>query len=192
MRQFDTHAIARLRKELKTRPADQIDLPLLKRASVMIPLIPIDGGWQLLFSRRSPELSVHSGQISFPGGGVTKGEAFVDAAIREMEEEVGIDRSLVEIIGRLDDVVTRSGFIVAPFVGILATRPEYVLQESEVDEIFEVPIETLLAEGNPEIRHVDFKGLKYPAYFYRTEQMEIWGLTGRILKAFLDVVRLTV
>ncbi|MCM2317513.1 MAG: CoA pyrophosphatase, partial [Thermoanaerobaculia bacterium] len=104
----------------------------------------------------------------------------------------GIDRSLVEVIGRLDDVVTRSGFIVAPFVGILAARPEYVLQASEVDEIFEVPIETLLADGNPEIRHVDFKGRRYPAYFYRTEHMEIWGLSGRILKAFLDVVRLTV
>lgn len=192
MKRFDTHAIARLRKELKSRPADQIELPLLKRASVMIPLIPVEGGWQLLFSRRSPELSVHSGQISFPGGGVAKGETYADAAVREMEEEVGIDRSLVEVIGRLDDVVTRSGFIVAPFVGILAARPEYVLQQSEVDEIFEVPIETLLADGNPEIRHVEFKGRKYPAYFYRSEQMEIWGLTGRILKAFLDVVRLTI
>jgi 8-oxo-dGTP pyrophosphatase MutT (NUDIX family) len=188
---FDTHAIARLRRELKTRPADRIELPILKRAAVMIPLIPVDGGWQLLFSRRSPELAVHSGQISFPGGGVSKGESDADAAVREMEEEVGVDRSLVEVIGRLDDVVTRSGFIVAPFVGILATRPEYVLQETEVDEIFEVPIETLLDEGNPEIRQVDFKGRKYPAYFYRTDQMEIWGLTGRILKAFLDVVRLT-
>lgn len=192
MKPFDTHALARLRRELKSRPADTIELPLLRRASVMIPLIPVDGKWQLLFSRRSLELAVHSGQISFPGGGVAKGEAYDEAALREMEEEVGVSRSLVEVIGRLDDVVTRSGFIVAPFVGIVATRPEYVLQESEVDEIFEVPIEILLAEGNPEIRHVDFKGRKYPSYFYRTEQMEIWGLTGRILKSFLDLVRLTV
>ncbi|MCM2317602.1 MAG: NUDIX domain-containing protein, partial [Thermoanaerobaculia bacterium] len=95
MRRFDTHAIARLRKELKARPADRIELPLLKRAAVMIPLIPVDGGWQILFSRRSPELSVHSGQISFPGGGVARGESDADAAVREMEEEVGIDRSLV-------------------------------------------------------------------------------------------------
>lgn len=192
MKPFDTHALARLRRELESRPADTIELPDLRRASVMIPLIPVDGNWQLLFSRRSLELAVHSGQISFPGGGVATGEEYVDAALREMEEEVGVSRALVDVIGRLDDVVTRSGYIVAPFVGIVATRPEYVLQESEVDEIYEVPIETLLADRNPEIRHVDFKGRKYPAYFYRTEQMEIWGLTGRILKSFLDVVRLTV
>jgi 8-oxo-dGTP pyrophosphatase MutT (NUDIX family) len=192
LRPFDAHAISRLRRLLKDRPADSIELPLPRRASVMIPLIPVDGGWQLLFSKRSPELSVHAGQISFPGGGVAKGESYVDAALREMEEEVGVSRSLVEVIGRLDDLVTRSGFIVAPFVGIVATRPEYVIQESEVEALFEIPVERLLAEGNPRIRHVDFKGRKYPAYFYDAGPIEIWGLTGRIVKAFLDLVRLAV
>ncbi len=161
----------------------------LKRACVLIPLVPFDGKWHLLFSRRSPELSVHSGQISFPGGGANRGEALVDAALREMHEEVGIDPSMVEVIGRLDDLITHSGFLVAPFVGVVATRPEYVLQESEVDEIFEIPMEELLAEGMPEVRYVEYKGGRYPVYVYPTELMDIWGLTGRILKGFLDVVR---
>lgn len=161
----------------------------LKRACVLIPLVPIDGRWHLLFSRRSPELSVHSGQISFPGGGANRDEDLVDAALREMHEEVGVDPSIVDVIGRLDDVITHTGFLVAPFVGLLATRPEYVLQQTEVDEIFEVPIEELLAEGMPEVRYVDYKGGSYPVYVYPTELMNIWGLTGRILKSFLDVVR---
>ena len=167
-------------------------MKFLKRAAVLIPLIPVDGRWHLLFSRRSMDLSAHRGQISFPGGRVDNGEALVDAALREMHEEVGIDPSIVEVIGRLDDMVTISGFLVAPFVGVVATRPEYVLQESEVDEIFEVPVEDLLEEGLPEVRYVHHKGSEYPAYFYPTELMEIWGLTGRILKAFLDVVRVIV
>lgn len=192
MKPFDTHAIAALRHVLASRIADEIEIPELKRACVMIPLIPASGRWQLLFSRRSLELTVHSGQISFPGGGAHKGERYVDAALREMQEEVGIDPGIVEVIGRLDDVVTRTGFIVAPFVGILATRPEYVLQATEVDEIFEVPIETLLREGQPAIRYVDYRGARFPVYSYRTELMEIWGLTGRILKALLDMVRLVV
>lgn len=192
MKPFDTAALKTLRHILAARPADHFDMDWLKRASVLIPLVPIDGSWHLLFSRRSMDLAVHSGQISFPGGGANEDESLADAALREMEEEIGIDSSIVEIIGRLDDVITHTGFLVAPFVGIVATRPEYVLQESEVDEIFEVPIEELLAEGTPGVRYVDYKGLDYPVYSYPTEYMEIWGLTGRILKAFIDVVRLAV
>ncbi len=138
------------------------------------------------------DLAVHSGQISFPGGGVHEDEDLAEAALREMQEEVGIDPSMVEIVGRLDDIVTHTGFLVAPFVGIVAVRPEYILQESEVDEIFEVPLEELLEEGKPEVRYVDFNGTQYPVYSYATELMEIWGLTGRILKGFIDVVRLAI
>ena len=181
-----------LREVLARRPAIEIDAPQHRRACVLIPVIRDAGSWSILFTQRAENLAAHSGQISFPGGSVENGETLEQAAIREAEEEVGIPPQSVELIGRLDDVITHSGFLVAPFVGIIHEPVEYVMQESEVVEIFEVPIETLLAEGSPEVRHVDFKGLTYPAYFFRTEQMEIWGLTGRMLKAFLDVARLTV
>lgn len=189
MKAFDAAALGALRKVLGSRPAEELDMPFLKRACVMIPLLPVDGEWHLLFSRRSPELTVHSGQISFPGGRADRGEDLVDAALREMHEEVGVPPSIVEVIGRLDDVITRTGFLVAPFVGVLATRPEYVLQRSEVDEIFEVPVAHLLGDGMPEIRYVDYRGGRFPVYVYPTELMDIWGLTGRILKGFLDIVR---
>jgi hypothetical protein len=94
----------------------------------------------------------------------------------------------VEVIGRLDDLVTHSGFLVAPFAGVIDQRIDYVLQASEVDEVFEVPIEALLSPQQPEVRYVPFRNKRYPAYFYRYEQYEIWGLTGRILKHFLDFV----
>lgn len=188
MPQFDDAALERLRVLLAKRPAIEIDAPQYRRACVLIPLIRDGEGWSLLFSRRSEQLTAHSGQIAFPGGGADEGEALEQAAMREAEEEVGIGRDQVELIGRLDDVITNSGFLVAPFVGIIRARIDYVLQESEVTEVFEVPMEALLDASQPQVRYVPFRKREFPAYFYTHENREIWGLTGRILKAFLDLV----
>jgi len=185
---FGEASLARLREIVAARPAIAIDAPQYRRACVLIPLVFIDGAWSILFSRRSPNLAAHSGQIAFPGGAVEEGEALDAAAVREAEEEVGIPAGHVELIGRLDDLITNSGFLVAPFVGVITERIDYVLQESEVDEVFEVPVEALLQPEQPEVRYVAFRKRQYPAYFYRYEQYEIWGLTGRILKSFLDLV----
>lgn len=189
---FDDGALERLRQLMAQRPAIEIDAPQYRRACVLVPLIHDRGSWSLLFSRRSANLAAHSGQIAFPGGAAEEGEPLETAAVREAEEEVGIARSAVELIGRLDDVVTNSGFLVAPFVGIITARIDYVLQESEVAEVFEVPIESLLVPAQPEVRYVSFRDREYPAYFYRHDHYEIWGLTGRMLKAFLDLVWQTV
>lgn len=188
MTRFDDSALERLRELLQRRPAIEIDAPQLRRACVLMPLVRDGGGWSLIFSRRSDNLAAHSGQIAFPGGRVEKGESLADAAVREAEEEVGIPARNVELIGRLDDVLTNTGFLVAPFAGIVHDRVEYVLQAGEVAEVFEVPVDALLDPALPEIRYVPYRERKYPAYFYPYGQYEIWGLTGRMLKAFLDFV----
>lgn len=185
---FDDAALARLREILGRRPAVEIHAPQHRRACVLVPLIRNGAGWSLLFTRRSENLASHSGQIAFPGGSVENDEPLERAAMREAEEEVGIPASSVEIIGRLDDLVTHSGFLVAPFVGVIHEPIAYVMQESEVVEVFEVPLEALLDLENPEIRWVPFRNRMFPAYFYRYGEKEIWGLTGRMVKAFLDLV----
>lgn len=178
---------------LGTRAALEIDAPHLRRACVLVPVIRNGSGqWSLLLTRRSEALAAHSGQIAFPGGGVEEGEALADAAIREAQEEVGIPPHVVELIGRLDDLVTNSGFLVAPFVGVIHEPIEYVMQESEVTEVFEVPLEALLVPDKPEVRYITFRKREYPAYYYQHGEYEIWGLTGRMLKAFLDFVWLAV
>ena len=188
MTRFDDASLTRLRAIVGQRPAVAIEAPQYRRACVLIALVRTNGGWSILFSRRSLNLAAHSGQIAFPGGAVEEGEALDAAAIREAKEEVGIPSDRVELIGRLDDLITNSGFLVAPFVGVVNERIEYVLQQSEVEEVFEVPVDALLAPSQPDVRYVAFRARKYPAYFYRYEQYEIWGLTGRILKGFLDLV----
>ena len=185
---FDDRALTNLRAILARRPAIEIVAPLHRRACVLIPLIRKNGGWSILFTRRSEHLAAHSGQISFPGGAVEEGETLEDAVIREAEEEVGIPPRNVELIGRLDDIITHSGFLVAPFVGLIHEPLPYVIQEAEVVEAFEVPVEALLDVANLEVRHVPFRANRYPAYFYHYGPYEIWGLTGRMLKAFLDLV----
>jgi len=186
---FDERALERLRETLAQRAAVEIDAPQHRRASVLIPLVrEDDGSYVLVFSRRAENLAAHSGQIAFPGGSVEEDETLEQAVVREAEEEVGIPRTSVELIGRLDDLITNSGFLVAPYCGIVHERVEYVMQQSEVAEVFEVPVEALLDEGQPEVRFVTFRTKRYPAYFYRYRDYEIWGLTGRIVKSFLDLV----
>ena len=188
MSRFSDASLGRLREILARRPAIEIDAPEYRRACVLVPLVRVNDAWSILFSRRSANLAAHSGQIAFPGGAVEENESLEIAAVREAEEEVGIHRGAVELIGRLDDVITNSGFLVAPFVGVIRERIDYVLQEAEVTEVFEVPIEALLDIAQPEVRLVTFRDRKYPAYFYRHGDYEIWGLTARMLKAFLDLI----
>lgn len=185
---FTEPALERLRAILARRAAIEIDAPEHRRACVLIPLLRNGPEWSILFTRRAENMAAHSGQVAFPGGGLEAGETLEQAATREAEEEVGIPQQQVELIGRLDDMITNSGFLVAPFVGIVHASVDYVMQESEVVEIFEVPIEALLDPRNPEVRYVAFRTRHYPAYFYLYGRYEIWGLTGRMLKGFLDLV----
>ena len=187
-RRFDERALTRLKDVLARHRAIEIHAPELKRASVLIPIIRDREHFSLIFSRRAENLAAHSGQIAFPGGAVEDGESYAEAAVREAQEEVGIAPERVELIGRLDDLITNvSGFLVAPFIGVIHERIDYVLQESEVDEVFEVPVDALLTPSQPEVRYVDYRGSSYPAYFYPFGAHEIWGLTGRMLKTFLDL-----
>jgi len=190
---FDAAALGHLRELLARRPAVEIVAPQHRRAAVLLPLVRDDDGeYSLVFSRRADTLAAHSGQIAFPGGSVEPGETLEAAVIREAEEEVGIPSASVELIGRLDDLITNSGFLVAPYCGLVYERVEYVMQQSEVAEVFEVPIAALLDERQPEVRYVPFRKKRYPAYFYRYRDYEIWGLTGRIVKEFLDLVWMAV
>jgi 8-oxo-dGTP pyrophosphatase MutT (NUDIX family) len=154
----------------------------LTRAAVLVPLIERPDGLSVLLTERSPNLTDHAGQISFPGG---RQEAFdaddIATALRETEEEIGLPRRLVRVIGRLDTYVTGTFYSITPIVGLI--RPPFALQPDplEVAEVFEVPLSFVVDPVNHERRSREYKGRTRHYYVLPYEQRNIWGATAGML-----------
>jgi 8-oxo-dGTP pyrophosphatase MutT (NUDIX family) len=156
-----------------------------KAAAVLVGVLD-NAGPSLLLTQRKDTLSKHAGQIAFPGGRLDAGESALDAALREAEEETGLDRKFVEPLGYLDGYLTVTGYFVVPVVARI--RPGYTLtpQPDEVDDIFDVPLSFLLDEKNRETQSRDWKGMTRFYYVYPYQQRYIWGATAGIIKNLSD------
>ncbi|PZN92948.1 MAG: CoA pyrophosphatase [Alphaproteobacteria bacterium] len=161
------------------------DLPdpsrLLMPAAVLI-AISDEAEPQLLLTRRPTTMTRHPGQIAFPGGRVDPGDdGPISAALREAEEEVALDRGLVEVLGTLDSYETGTGFSILPVVA--AVPPGLVLcpHEREVAEVFHVPFAHVMDPANHEVRSGEWQGRERKFYVIRHGQREIWGATAGIL-----------
>jgi len=157
-------------------------------AAVLLLLYEKDGEPHILLTRRTDYVEHHKGETSFPGGAFDSDDGdLLTTALRETEEEIGVRRQDVEVLGRLDDIVTITEFLVSPFVGVLAS-PDYpfVLNAHEVAELVEVPLRHLLDERNLEraVRQLHDRPVAILTYLYGDHR--IWGATARILKGFLD------
>src|ERR1700745_3173721 len=121
----------------------------LRPAAVLVPLIDRAEGMSVLLTQRTPHLSAHAGQISFPGGRIEESAAdATEAALRETEEEVGLTRDHVTVIGRLDTYVTGTGFEITPVVGIVKVPFPVVIDPFEVVEVFEGPLRFVFVPNN--------------------------------------------
>ena len=151
-------------------------------AAVLIPVINREDELKVLFTRRTANLAKHAGQISFPGGHIEDSDNEpVDAALRETEEEVGLPRHYIEVIGQLENYISRTGFQITPVVGVIEPPFTVVPEPSEVAEIFEVPLSFLL---NPENHHRHTRkisGEKREFYAMPYREYYIWGVTAGIL-----------
>ena len=158
-------------------------------AAVLLPLFLKDGEIHLLFTKRTSHLTHHSGEISFPGGVCDPGDLdSVDTALREAWEEVGISPGDVEVLGQLDDCYSIHNYVVTPVVGVFPPGYRLTVNDAEIERIIEVPLSHFGSPGVFRVEQWEWKGKTRPVYFYNHGDDEIWGLTARILKQFLDIL----
>lgn len=158
-------------------------------AAVLIGLLERAHGLSVLLTQRGAHLSVHAGQISFPGGRLeTQDSGPIDAALREAEEEIGLTPSLVQVAGRLDDFLTPTGFLITPVVGFVDSGFEPRMDTNEVEDVFEVPLEFLLDESNIGISYRERMGATFRMYEYRYDNRHIWGATAAILMNLKEII----
>jgi len=189
---FEDPELERLRTVLAAHTPGRVSLPAdlgtFRAAAVLVPVVPRGGQLHLLFTQRHADLRTHSGQISFPGGKVDDSD--LDAAhtaLREADEELGIERETVHVIGELGQVPTPTGYLITPVVGVILPAPaRWRPSESEVAEAFEVPLATLRDPALVEDRgEVTRWGYTWRTCAYKPDGRNIWGATARMVHELL-------
>jgi 8-oxo-dGTP pyrophosphatase MutT (NUDIX family) len=161
----------------------------LRPAAVLVPLVDRPEGMSVLLTQRTPHLTAHAGQISFPGGRIEEGDAdAIEAALRETEEEVGLTREHVRVIGRLDTYVTGTGFEITPVVGIIRVPFPLVIDPFEVAEAFEVPLAFVVNPRNHRRTTREFEHRTRVFFVLPYEGRNIWGATAGMLVNLAEVL----
>lgn len=159
----------------------------LKDAAVLIPVIDDPDGAKVLLTKRTATLRKHSGQIAFPGGGIDPEDADAEvAAMREAEEEVGLDRSFVETVGRLPDYYSGTGFRITPVLSVVRRGFTIVPNPHEVDQVFEVPLSFLMNPDNHQQASRVWRGVARHFYVMPYGERYIWGITAGILRTLYE------
>lgn len=157
-------------------------------AAVLVPLVEREGGLTVLLTRRADTLTNHSGQVAFPGGRCEPGEQPWDTALREAQEEIGLDRSFVRLVGLADAYQTITGFHVVPIVGFVRLGFTLSVSADEVADVFETPFAFLMNPANHQ-RHVrDDQGEPRHYYAMPYEDRLIWGATAGMLRGLYERV----
>ena len=161
-------------------------------AAVLVPLYLENGEWHVLFTLRTHLVETHKGQVSFPGGRVDPEDTSrVDTALREAEEEIGLRREDVTVLGQLDELLTVTQYHITPVVGVFSWPYAFVPSTAELSEIFGVPLAWLANPAHLEIQQREpmVPGRKIPVYYLHYGQYTIWGATARMLLNLIEVAR---
>lgn len=162
----------------------------LTPAAVLVALVEREAGLTVLLTQRQAHLKDHAGQISFPGGRLEPSDASEEAgALREAEEEIGLDPKLPTVVGRLDTYVTRTGFRVTPVVALVRPPFDLRLQVEEVSDAFEVPLSFVVDPTNHQLRSRVYMGRERQFFVLPYRNRFIWGATAGMLVNLSEVLR---
>jgi 8-oxo-dGTP pyrophosphatase MutT (NUDIX family) len=170
-----------IKESLRHRKRQRITGENLKASAVLLPLFYDQGQYHVLFTERSDEVVFHKGQVSFPGGTREPSDSsLLQTALRETEEEIGLEAKDIGVLGELDDMLTFvTNYVISPFVGLIPYPHSLKTNGKEVKGIFSVPLSFLMDEAN----------FKLDSYAYEYEGHTIWGATARILRQFIGLLK---
>ncbi len=161
-----------------------------REAAVLMPVMEWEHKYHFLLTRRTEDVETHKGQISFPGGMREEGETLVNTALRETFEEVGIQEDRIEILGRFHDYISVTQYRVTPFAGFIRKPITINPQVTEVAEVLKVPFQIFLDPSRLRVEKRAFMDKEEDVYYYSHDNHQVWGLTARIIKDFLDILNL--
>ena len=162
----------------------------LKSAAILLPIVKVENSLEILLTKRSNHLTNHAGEICFPGGGCEENDTdFSMTALRETNEEIGIKESDIKIIGMMPAVPTFTGYIIHPVIGVISGTPEILIQQSEVEICFTVPLSFFLNRQNKKESFYKTNDIRLPIVEYQYENHRIWGATAIIITMLCDRLR---
>jgi 8-oxo-dGTP pyrophosphatase MutT (NUDIX family) len=171
-------------------PAPKNGAQALRSAAVLVPLVDHPDGMTVILTQRTDHLPAHAGQISFPGGRLALGDATPeDTALRETEEEIGLARGQVKLIGRMNAHDTGTGYRVMPVVGLVASPVTLFPDPAEVAEAFEVPVAHVLDPSNHRFETRLQRGTERQIHIVAYRDYFIWGFTARVLGELARLLR---
>ncbi len=159
----------------------------LKDAAVLVPVVDDPDGAKVILTQRTAKLRKHSGQIAFPGGGIDEGDLSPEvAALREAEEEIGLDPSFVETVGRLPQYLSGTGFRIIPVLSVVERGFVITPNPDEVDAVFEVPLSFLMNPDNHQRDSRTWQGIVRHFYVMPYGERHIWGITAGIIRTLYE------
>ena len=174
--------------KLGSRTRKEIFIERLKPAAVLVPVSFIENRPQIILTKRSMRVEHHKGEISFPGGHAEPDDASpVETALREAEEEIGLNPDDVEILGLLDDYITISSFHITPVVGIVPWPYELKIN-SESETLLFLPLADVLSDDAWMMEKASIKGYEFELFCIETTGGVIWGATAKMLRQFAEVL----
>jgi len=180
--------LALIKERLTTYTPRIIESPTHTWAGVLIPIFEKDGDICIVLTKRTDTVRIHKGEVSFPGGVYEeKDGTTLETALRECGEEIGVQRKDIEIIGRIDDLYTLTGYVITPYVGIIPFPYPFKTNPQEVAYLIHLPF-TFLKNTQPLIEEAEYRGRleKVPSLHYNGDR--IWGATCRILLTLQRII----